>query len=107
MFRIVTSSRAQLDIERFLTWIGRRSPQGAVAWMDAYDEAVSRLEVDARSHPLLPQAKSLQIDVRFITFRTAHGLTYLILFVANDSEDEVRILRVRGPGQAPVRRRDL
>jgi hypothetical protein len=38
-------------------------------------------------------------------FKTRHGRTYRILFLLADQE--VRVLRVRGPGQRPVSKRDI
>lgn len=107
MFRIVIHRRAQLDVDRSLAWIHRRSPQGASSWIDAYDAAVARLQSDPTAHPRLSGARPLPIDVRHLTFQSPHGLKYVILFVVDGSAEEVHILRVRGPGQPPVHRRDL
>jgi hypothetical protein len=43
--------------------------------------------------------------VREVLFGTRKGLTYRIVFTVEDGE--VQILRIRGPGQAPVDPSDL
>jgi len=54
--------------------------------------------------PLAPESKSFDIEIRHALFRTRSGRPYRAIFTVVG--DEVRILRVRGRGQPPVRPRD-
>jgi hypothetical protein len=52
-----------------------------------------------------PESGPLKRSLRQAPFKTRRGRVYRIVFEA--SENEIMILRVRGPGQSPLRRRDL
>lgn len=84
MFRVVIQRRAELDVRRTLNWIERRSPQGAVAWLDEYDEAVERMRCNPFACPVLPQSDRLRMRVRFLMFQTRHGLKYSVLFLVDE-----------------------
>jgi hypothetical protein len=51
---------------------------------------------------LAPENEFVAREIRHIVFRTRHGRPYRALFTIVGNE--VRILRVRGPGQAPLNR---
>ena len=51
-------------------------------------------------HPVWIEDEHFDIDVRQALFKTRRGRIYRMLFTIVGNE--VRILRVRGPGQAPV-----
>jgi plasmid stabilization system protein ParE len=103
-FRVL--ARADADINRLFAWLARRSPRGAATWYDALFEAFGKIVANparfAVAHESLPRWNR---DIRQALFRTNRGNRYRIVFEL--TEAEVRILRVRGPGQPPLRRRDL
>lgn len=55
--------------------------------------------------PLAPEAEDIGEEIRQTFFRTRAGRTYRALFLIVG--DEVRVLRIRGAGQAPVTSEDL
>lgn len=99
-------ARAGADIDRIFVWLARRSPQGAASWYTALTGAVARIsqapEQYAGAAEALPRWNR---RIHQALFKTARGRRYRIVFELTDTE--IRILRVRGPGQPPLRRRDL
>ena len=59
-----------------------------------------RPEYSAASYGPASEYASLQLEVRQVFFRTKRGRAYRVLFYME--EQDVYILRVRGPGQAPL-----
>jgi hypothetical protein len=97
--------KARQDKDSIFRWLDERSPAGAIAWLDAYDALLERVEQDAESFGLAPEKQDCDFDVRQGLFKTRRGRVYRALFFI-DGQD-VYILRVRGPGQAPVIPEDI
>ena len=97
--------RAQADVDHIYLWLKRRSPTGAIAWYTAFLDKFSGLGESATACAQAPETARLGIELRQAFFKTRRGRSYRLLFVITGGE--VRILRVRGPGQRPVSRRDL
>ena len=99
-FRVRTLSRAQRDVDSIVRWLSeaQQSPEGASAWSLAYERALDRLERSPRGCGPAPENAFVDIEVRQCLFSTRRGRTYRAVFTI--MEDEIRILRVRGPGQA-------
>jgi plasmid stabilization system protein ParE len=96
---------AQSDADVIFDWLSERSPQGAESWATAFKAAVADLADNADRHASASEAKRIKRPLRQAFFKTGYGKRYrLILFL---TEDEVRILRVRAPGQRPLRNTDL
>ncbi len=104
-FTIKVHSRAYSDARTIFRWLRRKSPAGATAWFESYLAKLDLLSEIADSSSNAPEAASLKIDLRQSLFKTRRGHNYRLLF-SFDGET-VNILRVRAPGQRPVRRRDL
>jgi hypothetical protein len=66
---------------------------------------VARLQTSADTCGQADEIADFDLDVRQVLFKTRHGRVYRALFLIED--DHVFILRVRGPGQAPVEPEDL
>jgi plasmid stabilization system protein ParE len=96
---------AQADIDHIYLWLQQRSPGGAASWYAALFRSLSELGTSRAAHSTAPESTKLSVDLRQMFFKTRRGRTYRLLFVIRD--DEIRVLRVRGPGQRPVTRRDL
>lgn len=99
-FRVVALRRADSDVTHYVQRISERSVRGAVAWLDAYENLIGRLETDAASYGAANEDEYFDIELKQATFKTRHGLIYRAVYTIKD--DEVRILRVRGPGQKPL-----
>jgi plasmid stabilization system protein ParE len=97
--------RAEADADDIYLWLMKRSPAGASAWFGALQRCLGRLSDIAGSCAAAPEAAKLGVDLRQALFRTPHGRNYRLLFVIVNGE--VRVLRVRGPGQKLVLPRDL
>jgi plasmid stabilization system protein ParE len=98
--------RADADVERIFVWLARRSPQGAAAWYAAFSATIGRIVDNPVGFAVASEAlPRWNRDIRQTLFKTARGNRYRIVFELTESE--IRILRVRGPGQPPLRRRDL
>lgn len=101
-----TFPRADADIERIFVWLAKRSPQGAATWYAAFSIAIGRIVDKPMSFAVAAEAlPRWNRDIRQALFKTSRGNRYRIVFELIDAE--IRILRVRGPGQPRLRRRDL
>jgi plasmid stabilization system protein ParE len=99
-FKVKTLRRADGDIRCITHYIYERSKSGAAAWVNALARAKFRLAANADTCSDADENHRLDIDVKQALFKTRRGRVYRIVFTIVG--DEVRILRVRGPGQAPV-----
>ncbi len=97
--------RARTDVDEIFNWLVHRSVQGAISWYFAFWRAVDEVASRAESFGEAPESHRLRRQLRQAPFKTRRGRVYRIVFEILDSE--IVILRVRGPGQAPLRRRDL
>jgi plasmid stabilization system protein ParE len=104
-FKVHELHRAQADVRSIVRWLAERSPQGAEAWLRAYDEMILRLEKHESSCGPAHEHDDCEFDVRQALFKTRRGRVYRALFFI-DGQDAY-ILRVRGPGQAPVNPNEL
>ncbi len=104
-FRVSVLKRARSDAESIYAWLRQQSISGATAWYEAFDGALRKLASDADNAALAPEADFVGARLRQRLFRTRRGKRYRIIFIV--LENEVRILRVRGPGQAPLTAIDL
>jgi plasmid stabilization system protein ParE len=97
--------RAEFDAQQIYDWIRDRSPDGAVQWWQAFLDACERLRHQPTGFSLAPEADLSGRDIRHTLFKTRRGNVYRALFTVAD--DEVLILRVRGPGQPPLQPDEL
>ncbi len=96
---------ATSDVDAIFTWLVQRSVQGAIAWYLAFRRAVDKIGDAPQSFAQAPEADPLGRDLRQALFKTRRGRMYRIVYEFTDSE--VFLLRVRGPGQRPLRGPDL
>ena len=97
--------KAKQDKQSIFHWLHERSPTGAASWLGAYDDLLNRLKRDAHSFGEAPENQDCQFNVRQALFKTRRGRVYRALFFIE--VEDVYILRVRGPGQAPVSPEDI
>jgi plasmid stabilization system protein ParE len=96
-FTVRTLPRAEFDAQQIYDWISERSPDGARRWWDAFLVANDNLKHDPVRYSLAPEAQFCNREIRQFLFRTRRGKYFRLLYVI--VETEVRIIRVRGPGQ--------
>ena len=89
--------RAEFDVQQIYNWIGERSPEGAHRWWLAFEEAIAGIKQQPSGFALALEAQWIDREIRQLLFKTAHGRYYRAIYVIVGNE--VRILRVRGPGQ--------
>jgi plasmid stabilization system protein ParE len=97
--------RAEADIDSIKSWIESHAPAGAEHWFEACANAILTLEDAPLSYALAEEGGALQLPLRERFFKTPAGRRYRVLFVV--AANQVRILRIRGPGQPPVTWDDL
>ncbi len=97
--------RAQSDVDSIFRWLVRRSAYGAVSWYLAFRQAVEKIGGSPENFSEAPESQPLRRPLRQAPFKTRRGRLYRIIFEFSDTE--ITILRVRGPGQSPLRGRDL
>jgi plasmid stabilization system protein ParE len=97
--------RARADVDAIFAWIAPRSVRGAISWYLAFRRAIDRIGDAPESLPQAAESHRLRRQLREALFKTRRGRTYRIVFEV--FETEVLILRVRGPGQAPLRKPDV
>lgn len=105
-YRVVVYRRARNDVRSIFDWLAERSWPGALRWRRAFDAAVERLRTNPLGFGRVEEAEDLiQRDLRQILFKTPYGRVYRAIFLVVGTE--IRILRVRGPGQSPLADDDL
>ncbi len=104
-FRVTLEPRANQQFKRIVRWLSDRSPSGAEHWLDAFDSAVDQLERNADGCSLALENSKVKREIRQTLFKTPRGRMYRMVFTIVGAE--VRVLAIRGPGQAPLKRRDL
>ena len=104
-YRVKALRKAEADVRSIARYIYKYSPQGAAEWLNAYRGARTRLAQNADSCAAAEESGSFTIDVKQAFFKTRRGRPYRLLFTIVG--EDVRILRVRCPGQAPVTPEEL
>lgn len=99
-FRIRTVRRAERAYHQIVDYIAARSKSGAASWNAAFNQTVRRIRRDADTFPLAEEDEFVDFELREALFKTRRGLPYRILFTIRDNE--VILLQLRGPGQAPL-----
>jgi plasmid stabilization system protein ParE len=97
--------RARADVDAIFNWLAPRSVRGSISWYLAFRRAIDRIGESPEGFAEAGESYRLGRPLREALFKTRRGRTYRIVFEM--TETDVLILRVRGPGQAPLRRRDL
>ena len=97
--------RAEFDAQSIYDWICERSADGGRSWWQALEETFARLRRNPGSYACAPEAGQGGADVRQILFKTRQGRFYRVLFIVVGTE--VRILRIRGPGQPALTEDEL
>ena len=99
-FKVRELRKAKVDKRRIFEWLHEHSHPGAIAWLAAYDKMIERLKANADTFAEAYENTDLNMDVKEALFKTRGGRVYRALFLIESGE--VFVLRVRGPGQAPV-----
>src|SRR5438105_640251 len=82
-----------------------RSVSGAISWYLAFGAAVDKIAASPETYAEASEAVPLGRPLRQSFFKTRRGRIYRIVFELSDAE--IILLRIRGPGQSPLRQREL
>ena len=104
-FTVLFLRRAEADAEKIYEFIARRSASGASRWYSALVEAIAAIGQHPEHCSAAPESKRLHLDLRQRLFKTSRGRCYRLVFMI--AGDQVPVLRIRGPGQPPIKQRDL
>jgi plasmid stabilization system protein ParE len=97
--------RARSDVDDIFNWLVHRSVQGAISWYLAFRNALEKIASSPESLAEAAESRPLGRQLRQALFKTRRGRVYRIVFEVSDTE--IMIVRVRGPGQSPLRRREV
>ncbi len=97
--------RAEQDAQHIFDYISKRSLRGAAAWWAAFEDAATRALDDFARFALASENDLFPFEIRQVLFKTRRGRTYRYVFTVVGAE--LRILRVRGPGQPPLQPDEL
>lgn len=89
--------RAEADVDHIFAWLWDRAPAGALRWYAAFEDAARAVPANPLGYSRAPEAELADAELRQFFFKTPRGRTYRGVLVIAD--DEIRIVRVRGPGQ--------
>lgn len=103
--RVNIMPRAEHDAQQIFDWIGERSRDGATRWWTALMLAVFKLAENPSSYGFAPENELADDELRQFLFKTRHGRTYRGVFILVG--DEIKVLRIRGPGQPPLKPDDF
>lgn len=96
-YRVSLSDNARSDVDGFLGWLTERSPRGAAAWADRFEEVFLSLQERPESRSKAPESELYDVDIHQIVFKTRRGRIYRALYVVR--ELDVTVIHVRGSGQ--------
>ena len=100
-FDVYELPKAKTDKRHILKWLLGRSAQGSRAWLKSYDDTLVTLSQNADAFGEALENKDCpHLDVKQTFFKTRRGRVYRVLYFIHGAD--VYVLRVRGPGQAPV-----
>ena len=101
IYTIILMPSAEKGFQNQYNYIAERSESGAVAWSDAFFDALLKLETRPQHCTLAPESVDHEEEIRQLLFKTRKGRTYRALFVIRG--DTVLILHIRGPRQNLMR----
>lgn len=95
--QVIILPSAERDLDQILTWLYRRSQQGAKTWLDCWDETVLSLADNPERFSLAPESKNHPVEILQVLFRTRKGNPYRALFAIQNNK--VFVIHIRGMGQ--------
>jgi plasmid stabilization system protein ParE len=104
-YEVRSTAQADADARAIRDWIAQRSPDGALRWVDAFEDAKARLAMEASQLGLASEADAFDEPLRQISFKTRKGNTYRALYVIRAFK--VYIVSIRGAGQDFVSPQDI
>lgn len=104
-YKVVLLSRAEQDLREATEYIAERAPATAARWFNEFVTALEKLSKNPERCGLAPESGLFSCRVRQFFYRSKSKYPTRALFTIVG--DEVRILMIRRPGQAPVGEKDV
>jgi plasmid stabilization system protein ParE len=101
--KVLILRRADQDLRDAALYLARFAPQAARRWADGFEEAIASLDTNPERWGLAPETGLAGLEIRQLIYRSKSGKASRALFVI--ANDQVRVLRVRRPGE-PILRED-
>lgn len=95
-YRLEITRRAEADRNECFDFIYGESPEGAVRWLDAFEDAATAILAQP-NYGEAPESADYDETIRQKLFRTPHGRAFRLLYVMRD--EVISIIHVRGAGQ--------
>jgi plasmid stabilization system protein ParE len=99
-YKVILLRRAEQDLREATEYIAERAPAAAERWFNEFVVALQTLSENPERCGLAPGNGHFSYQVRQFFYRTRSKYPTRALFTI--AGDEVRILMIRRPGQAPV-----
>jgi plasmid stabilization system protein ParE len=100
-FEVILTDEAATNLRETFRWLEELSPQGAINWLNAFEEAKQRLEQSPESCGRAPENPFCERELRQILFKTRRGRLYRAIFYVQDQS--VIVTHIRGPRQQLLR----
>lgn len=104
-YRLVVVEPAEFDVDEIYGYILARSAPGAASWYRAFVACTERIVHQPLACSIALENAEFDFELRQALFKTKYGAPYRCVFTVVG--DEVRILRVRGRGQPPLKASDI
>jgi len=95
--KVLILRRAKEDLRKALKYLASFAPQAAQRWADGLQDAIEELATNAERWGVAPETGLLGLQIRQLIYRAKSGSATRALFVI--AGDQVRVLRIRRPGQ--------
>ena len=104
-YELLLTRETEKEVDRTIAYLANRSPQGAAAWCEQWENVLSELKRNPLQHALAPESAKYDVEIRQILFKTRRGLKYRALFTVVGRG--VYVIHLRGPRQNLLRRDQL
>jgi toxin ParE1/3/4 len=104
-YELLLTRETETSVEQVIDYLVKRSPQGAAAWCEQWENVLSALKANPLQHGLAPESSEFETEVRQILFKTRRGRKYRALFTVVGRG--VYVIDLRGPSQNLLRRDQL
>lgn len=92
---VLTTPRAEAELEDYLAWVSKRAPLTAHKWYARLLEKVQSLEDNAEQWPLAEEADDLKLPLREVLFGKRSGVFRILFVIDGNTVNVLRICRAR------------
>jgi plasmid stabilization system protein ParE len=96
-YQVIIQRRAEQDLWKATAWIAQFAPETAERWCSGFLAALETLTENPMRCGFAPENSYVDYDIRQLVYRTKSRVGNRALFTI--IEDQVRVLRIRRPGE--------